>query len=88
MAQAVKDFFPEITSAGRFYEFGNGAILATMTTRRSSRIVHGRYTVLDMFNYQFVEGSPNTSLRAPFSAVITESPRTGYSGTTKLLERP
>lgn len=73
-AQAMRDFFPEITSATRFFAFGGGSIVAFNDYQTK---IGGSYmadsTALDMFNYQFVDGSANTSLRAPFTAVITES---------------
>jgi putative ABC transport system permease protein len=74
MAQAMKEFFPEITSAVRFFEYGSNSILSYDGYQtKVGQVFMADSTALDMFNYQFVEGSARTSLRAPFSAVITES---------------
>jgi putative ABC transport system permease protein len=73
-AQAMKDFFPEVTSTARFYEFGGGAILSY---NGYQTMIHNSFmadsTALGMFDYHFVQGSAATSLRVPFTAVITES---------------
>src|SRR5690349_18268339 len=56
MAQAMKDFFPEITSSTRFYEFGSGAILKYndyQTKLKDSFMADS--TALDMFDYKFVQ---------------------------------
>jgi putative ABC transport system permease protein len=74
MAQEMKDFFPEIQSAARFYEYGSGSVLSYndyQTIIGPSFMADS--TALEMFHYQFTEGSARTSLRAPFTAVITES---------------
>ncbi|MBA4057478.1 MAG: hypothetical protein C0490_22375, partial [Marivirga sp.] len=74
MAQSMKDFFPEIKSTARFYEFGSGSILSFndyQTILGNSFMADS--TALDLFNYEFTQGSAKTSLRAPFSVVITES---------------
>jgi putative ABC transport system permease protein len=74
MAEAMEDFFPEIKSSARFYDFGSGAILSYndyQTILGNSFMADS--TALDLFNYQFTQGSAKSSLRTPFSAVITES---------------
>jgi len=74
MAQSMKDFFPEIKSAARFYEFANGSVLSYndyQTIIGMSFMADS--SVLDMFSYEFTQGTAGTSLRAPFSAVLTES---------------
>ena len=74
MAQAMKDFFPEIKSIARFYEYGSASILTYNDYQtRLNQSFMADSTVLDMFNYEFVQGSAKTSLRAPFTAIITES---------------
>src|ERR1041385_4599018 len=72
--QAMKDFFPEIKSGARFFEWGSGNILEykDFQTRVGSTFMADS-SAIDMFNYQFVEGSAKASLRAPFTAVISES---------------
>jgi putative ABC transport system permease protein len=73
-AQSLEDFFPEIKATARFYEFGSGAILSYddyQTILGNSFMADS--TTLDLFNYHFTQGSAQTSLRTPFSAVITES---------------
>lgn len=74
MAQEVKDFFPEIASIGRFFEWGNSSIVSynDYQTRMGNAFLADS-TVLEMFGYEFVEGSAKTSLRTPFTAVLTES---------------
>jgi putative ABC transport system permease protein len=74
MAQSMKDFFPEIKASARFYQFGSGSILSYgdyQTILGKSFMADS--TALDLFHYEFIQGSAKTSLRTPFSAVITES---------------
>jgi putative ABC transport system permease protein len=74
MAQAAKDFFPEVNSVARFYEFGSGSVLSYNGYQTIiGNLFMADSTALDMFNYQFTEGSSKTSLRTPFSAIITQS---------------
>lgn len=73
-AQALRDFFPEITSTTRFYEFGSGEVLtheAYQTVVDRSFLADS--TAIEMFGYEFLEGDPNTSLRTPFSGIMSES---------------
>ncbi len=73
-AQAVKDFFPEVKATTRFLDFGGGNILQYNDYRTTvGRSFMADSTAIDMFNYEFIEGNPKTSLRAPFTAVLTES---------------
>src|SRR5262249_23548615 len=74
LAQEMKDFFPEITSIARFFPFGYGSTVAYNDYQTKIREAFAAdSTALDMFSYQFVQGSAQTSLRVPFTAVITES---------------
>lgn len=73
-AQELRDFFPEITSAARFYEFGNGDVL----TYESYQTVVDRSfladsTAIEMFGYEFISGDRRTSLRVPFTGIMSES---------------
>jgi putative ABC transport system permease protein len=73
-AQALKGFFPEITAATRFFEFGNGEVL----TYESYQTVVDRSfladsTAIEMFAYEFIEGDAKTSLRTPFTGIMSES---------------
>lgn len=74
MAQELTGFFPEITSTARFYEFGSGDVL----TYESYQTVVDRSfladsTAIEMFNYEFIEGDAKTSLRTPWTAIMSES---------------
>jgi putative ABC transport system permease protein len=74
MAQALKDFYPEVTAVTRFYEFGSGSVISYndyQTVVRNSFMADS--TAIDMFGYEFVQGSPKTSLRTPFTAILSES---------------
>jgi len=74
MAQAVADFFPEVKSTARFFEFGDGSILSYndyQTIIGNSMLADS--TAIDMFNYEFVAGDPKASLRVPFTSILTES---------------
>ncbi|MEI9920560.1 MAG: ABC transporter permease [Bacteroidota bacterium] len=74
MAQGVKEFFPEIESTVRFYDFGSGSILSYNDYQTIlGRSFMADSTALAMFDYQFVGGDPKASLRVPFTCVITES---------------
>lgn len=74
LAQELTGFFPEITSTTRFYEFGSGDVL----TYESYQTVVDRSfladsTAIEMFAYEFIEGDPGSSLRTPWTAVMSES---------------
>lgn len=74
MAQHMMDFFPEISSTVRFYEFRTGSVLqyeSYQTVVERSFLADS--TAIDMFAYEFIEGDPQTSLRTPFSVVFSES---------------
>ena len=74
MAQSMKDFFPEIQSTARFYEYGGGSVVSYNDYQTIIGVsLMADSTALDMFAYDFVEGSSQTSLRTPFTAVLTES---------------
>ncbi|MGC3944386.1 MAG: ABC transporter permease [Chryseolinea sp.] len=73
-AQALEDFFPEIKTTARFYPFGRGAILSYNDYRTELGGSHmADSTALGLFNYQFIEGNAESSLRVPFTAIISES---------------
>jgi putative ABC transport system permease protein len=74
MGEAMSDFFPEVKSTARFFEFGSGAVLLFNDYQTIvGKSFMADSTALDLFDYEFTQGSAKTSLRAPFSAVITES---------------
>lgn len=74
LAQEMESFFPEIKSAVRFYPFGTGAILSFNDYQTVlGRSLMADSTALDLFNYAFIEGNAENSLRVPFTAIITES---------------
>lgn len=74
MRQAVLDFFPEVTSATRFYEFSSGDLLQYESYQTIVGLSYmADSSALDMFNYEFVEGSAKTSLRTPKTSIMTES---------------
>jgi putative ABC transport system permease protein len=85
-AQELRDFFPEITSTTRFYEFGSGDVL----TYESYQTVVDRSfladsTAIDMFGYEFVEGDPKSSLRTPFTGIMSESLARRVFGTAEAV---
>lgn len=74
LAQAMKDFFPEIESTVRFYDFASGAVVNYEDYQTIVNFaLWADSTAIDVFKYEFIEGDPKTSLRAPYSAVFTES---------------
>lgn len=74
LAQAMKDFFPEIESTVRFYDFASGAVVNYEDYQTIVNFaLWADSTAIDVFEYEFIEGDPKTSLRAPYSAVFTES---------------
>jgi len=73
-AQLFKDFFPGVKSTARFYEFGAGAVLTYESYHTIvERSLLADSTAIEMFGYEFIEGDPKTSLRVPFTSVVTES---------------
>ncbi|HZY83150.1 MAG TPA: FtsX-like permease family protein [Cyclobacteriaceae bacterium] len=73
-AQLFKDFFPEVRSTARFYEFGAGTVLTYESYHTIvERSLLADSTAIEMFGYEFIEGDPKTSLRVPFTSIVTES---------------
>jgi putative ABC transport system permease protein len=84
MAQAVQDFFPEVKAVTRFYEFGGGSILSYNEYQTIiGRSLLADSSAIDMFNYEFIEGDPKGSLRAPFTTILTESLAKRVFGNTR-----
>jgi putative ABC transport system permease protein len=74
LAQELSGFYPEIASTARFFEFGSGEILSYGSYQTVvARSFLADSSAIKMFGYEFIEGDPNTSLRVPFSAVLSES---------------
>ena|SRR6185436_19813904 len=60
-AQELRDFFPEITSTARFYEFGGGDVLSYESYQTVvDRSFLADSTAIEMFGYEFIEGDPQT----------------------------
>jgi putative ABC transport system permease protein len=73
MSQALLDYFPEIKSTVRFYDYGT----RILRYNDNQVEVNDGYMVdssaIDLFNLEFVAGTPGESLRAPYTLVLTES---------------
>jgi putative ABC transport system permease protein len=74
LAQSMKDFFPEIEKTVRFYDWSIATVLSYNDYNTILDVaLLADSTAIDVFNYEFIEGDPKTSLRVPYTAVITES---------------
>jgi putative ABC transport system permease protein len=86
LAQSLSDFYPAISSTVRFFEFSSGEILSYGSYQTVvNRSFLADSTAIEMFGYEFIEGNPETSLRAPFTAVLSESLAKRVFGNTEAV---
>lgn len=81
LAPALKDNFPEVINAVRFFSMGR-----TLYEYKDKQFYEEDFyladsTVFHMFTYNFIEGEPGAALIRPNTMVITSSIATKYFGT-------
>ncbi len=80
LAGAMLDFFPEVKSAARFYQWGNRVFShGDFHTELKSGFCADS-SAIEMFDLEFVFGSPEKSLRAYNTIVLTESAARTFFG--------
>ena len=92
MAKALKNEFALIEQAGFCMSFYRGPTLSIQRSENETAryvehtgVAYGDTGFLQIFDYQFIEGDPQTALAAPNQAVLTEKQATKYFGHTDVL---
>jgi len=82
MAPTLKDEYPEVKEVARFAGFGIQDILFQYRDLKffEDNMYFADSTVFDLFDYEFVLGSPEKALNEPNTIVITESFAGRYFG--------
>lgn len=80
MAQELRNNYPEVTNAVRFYGTGRTLYKNGDKQFNEEEFFLTDSTVFDMFTYDFIAGDMNTALDNPFSIVLTESIAKKYFG--------
>jgi putative ABC transport system permease protein len=82
MAPTLKDEYPEIKEIARFAGFGIQDILFRYKDLKffEDKIYFTDSTVFNVFDYEFILGSPDNALNEPNTIVITESFASKYFG--------
>jgi putative ABC transport system permease protein len=82
MAPTLKDEYPEIKEVARFAGFGLQDILFQYKDFKffEDKIYFTDSTVFNVFDYEFILGSPDNALNEPNTIVITESFASKYFG--------
>ena len=78
----MKDEYPEIRSITRFASFGAANVLFQYKDIRfmENNIYFADSTVFNIFNYEFILGSPDNALNEPNTIVLTQSFASKYFG--------
>jgi putative ABC transport system permease protein len=80
--EAFKDYMPEVKEFCRFATYGRELIVLSVNERffGVDHALLADQSAIDMFDYQFVAGSPEGALTRPGTAVLTESLATKVFG--------
>lgn len=87
MAPALKDEYPEIKEVTRFAGFGVQDILFQYKDLKffEDNLYFTDSTVFELFDYEFILGSPENALNEPNTIVITESFASKYFGNIDMM---
>ena len=70
----MADYFPELESVGRFKRhWGDNFLRAGDNALVSSEVFEADAEVIDIFDLQFVKGSPEGALDRPYTTIVTET---------------
>ncbi|MCE7996098.1 MAG: FtsX-like permease family protein [Roseivirga sp.] len=81
----MKDEFPEVADFARAYGMAESVLKVEEDHFRATRVFSVDHSFLSMFGYNLIQGDPNTALKAPLEAVLTESAAIKYFGTTDVI---
>jgi putative ABC transport system permease protein len=76
LAPALKNDFPQVIEAARLYNMGyknNCVFTYHNVSVKETKFLYADASFLSIFSYPFKEGDPKSSLKEPYSAVISES---------------
>jgi len=79
-AFAIKAYFPEVENAVRINLDNNGLLQNGTKKFQEDKIVAADSTLFDIFTLPLLKGDPNTALKEPFSAVLSEAGAQKYFG--------
>jgi putative ABC transport system permease protein len=82
MGPAIKADFPEVLQSTRIFPSGNVVKLKDQQPFQEDRVFLAEPSFFDVFSFPLIKGDPKTSLKNPFSVVLTETMAKKYFGNT------
>ncbi|HEY5825482.1 MAG TPA: ABC transporter permease [Cyclobacteriaceae bacterium] len=78
LADALRNDFPEVESAVRFWNYGSVLIKRTEENIKEMDVIMADSSVFSVFTIPFIEGNPKQALHDPYTMVISESTAKKY----------
>jgi putative ABC transport system permease protein len=85
LADELRDNYPEVKNVVRFFDLGRTLYKNGDKEFYEEKFFLGDSTTFDMFDYQFIQGDPNTALDKPNGIVLTKSIAIKYFGKEEAL---
>jgi len=82
----IKQVLPELRYMARM-DYGGKNLIANGQNAFKRQSKFAEPDILKMYDYQFIQGDPNTALNSPNSVIITESTAKVLFGTTDVLNK-
>jgi len=82
----IKQVLPELRYMARM-DYGGKNLIANGQNAFKRQSKFAEPDILKMYDYQFIQGDPNTALKSPNSVIITESTAKVLFGTTDVLNK-
>jgi len=82
----IKQVLPELRYMARM-DYGGKNLIANGQNAFKRQSKFAEPDILKMYDYQFIQGDPNTALNSPSSVIITESTAKVLFGTTDVLNK-
>jgi len=78
LADALRNDFPEVESAARFWNYGSVLIKKTEENIKELDVIMADSSVFSVFTIPFIEGNPKQALHDPYTMVISETTAKKY----------
>jgi putative ABC transport system permease protein len=78
LAEAMRHDYPEVETAGRFWNSGSLLVKRTEQNFKESDVIYADSSVLNIFTIPFVQGSSQKALNDPFTVIISEKMAAKY----------
>ena len=71
LAEALRNDYPEVETAGRFWNDGSMLVKRTEQNIKETGVVYADSSIFRIFTIPFIEGNPKQALRDPYTMVIS-----------------